>query len=222
MINTLDEYIWRSLPEYGSFQTASALTKKVDAKGNFLPYCGNTAVFLLEASTKQELQALQDELYSAAHWMLAEKIREDTFHMTLHNLIDGPGKNRDMEQEMAAAQEKAEQLLQQRKRTALHMRATWMFNMVNTSIVLGLAPADEESRRELDAMYCALETVVPLGYALTPHITLAYFRPGVYEQEQVQQLRRALRAVKLDVALRPEALVIQNFEHMNYYETVAH
>jgi hypothetical protein len=103
---------------------------------------------------------------------------------------------------------------------SLKMKTTWLFNMVNTSIVLGLSPADEESRKQLDEMYMTLEKVVPLGYALTPHITMAYFRPGTYSQEQVQRLTSALKAVDLDITLRMQDLVFQNFTDMNHYETV--
>jgi hypothetical protein len=100
------------------------------------------------------------------------------------------------------------------------MKTTWLFNMVNTSIVLGLAPADEESWRRLDAMYTTLEDVVRLGYALTPHITMAYFLPGTYTQEQVQRLSATLRHVDLEITLDMKNLVFQEFSDMNHYETV--
>ena len=90
--------------------------------------------------------------------------------------------------------------------------------MVNTSIVLGLAPAEEETRCRLDGMYTALESVVPLGYALTPHITMAYFKPGTYTQDDLNYLRQALHPVELDVELRFENLVYQEFTDMNHYE----
>lgn len=90
--------------------------------------------------------------------------------------------------------------------------------MVNTSIVLGLAPADEDSWHRLDEMYMALETVVPLGYALTPHITMAYFKPGTWSQYDLNYLRQALHSVELDVELRFEGLFYQEFVDMNHYE----
>jgi len=92
--------------------------------------------------------------------------------------------------------------------------------MVNTSIVLGLQPADEESWRRLDEMYTTLEDVVHLGYALTPHITMAYFLPGTYGSDQVQRLSAALRNVELEITLDMKNLVLQEFFDMNHYETV--
>ena len=92
--------------------------------------------------------------------------------------------------------------------------------MVDTSIVLGLAPVDRESWQRLDEMYMALEEVVPLGYAMTPHITMAYFRPGTYQQEQVRKLAAAFQKVELRIALSMDDLVLQHFSDMNHYETI--
>ena len=97
------------------------------------------------------------------------------------------------------------------------MKTTWLFNMVNTSIVLGLAPADGESWQRLDELYLALEEAVPLGYGMTPHITIAYFRPGILHPQQLLQLKKALKPVEWDVTLEMEKLVYQEFTGMNQY-----
>lgn len=220
MINTLDDYIRRSLPEDGDFGTNRNLEKKVDESGKLLPFRGNTTVFLLDEKTKLQLLRLQQELYDGAGEMLAQRLNPDTFHMTLHDLINGPAGEPGLDARMAQAEEMARPLLAQwRDQTPLTMHATWMFNMVSTSIVLGLAPADGDSWQRLDAMYMQLEKVVPLGYGLSPHITLAYFRPGVYSQQELQGLRKTLRPVDMEIQLRMTDLVFQNFEDMNHYVT---
>ena len=66
----------------------------------------------------------------------------------------------------------------------------------------------------------AVMAVVNLGYAMTPHITMAYFLPGTYSSEQVQQLSAVLRNVDLDITLDMKNLVLQEFFDMNHYETV--
>ena len=221
MINLLSDYIWQSLPQYAPFSTSPNLPKKVTANGTMCAYKGNTAVFLLSEQTKRELESLRDELYTAAGDMLSEKLRTDTFHMTLHDLINGFGTEAYFDERMADAEKKARAILDGWKNgVPLRMHTTRMFNMVNTSIVLGLAPADDETYRRLDEMYRALETVVPLGYALTPHITMAYYKPGVYDQEAIERLRPALREVDLWVSLRMEDLVLQTFSDMNHYQTI--
>lgn len=221
MINTLDDYICHSLPQWGDFSTNPNLRKKVDAEGNLLPFVGNTVVFLLDDGTKETLRQLQEELYRAAPDMLAQPLQMSTFYMTLHDLANGAPGQSGLDDYMRYTQEKVSQILPGWKDAApLRMKTTWLFNMVNTSIVLGLKPADEESWHRLDEMYTILEAVVQLGYALTPHITMAYFLPGTYSSEQVQRLSEALRSVDLEITLDMKNLVLQNFSDMNHYETV--
>ena len=221
MINTLDDYICRSMPQWGDFITNPNLRKKVDEGGNLLPFLGNTVVFLLNDDTKEKLRQLQESLYQAAPDMLAQPLQMSTFHMTLHDLANGTPEQLGLQDYMRYTQERVSQLLPGWKDTPpLRMKTTWLFNMVNTSIVLGLTPADEESWRRLDEMYTTLEDVVRLGYALTPHITMAYFLPGTYSPEQVQQLSAVLRNVDLEIILDMKDLVLQNFTDMNHYNTI--
>lgn len=220
MLNLLNDYVSDSLPA-GAFATNPNLTHKVDDTGSFLPFCGNTAVFLLDEDVIWRLQQLQDRLYEAAPNMLAQRICSDSFHMTLHDLVNGPTGTPGLEQRMGSVEIKAKACIAQwREEAPLRMRGTWMFNMVNTSIVLGLEPSDPDSYERLDKMYSKMETIVPLGYLLTPHITLAYFRPGTYSPESVAQLREALGAQQLDVILDIDHLVLQNFTDMNHYVTI--
>lgn len=220
MINALEDYVWRSIPEQGDFSTNHNLTKKVSPTGAFLPFYGNTVVFDLCDESKMELQNLQDELYRSAGWMLSQKLDPSTFHMTLHDLANGPELTAELKTRMAEVEAKAKPLLSQwRDLPPLHMKTTWLFNMVNTSIVLGLVPVDEESWYRLDELYTALESVVYLGYALTPHITMAYFKPGIWSQYDMNYLRQALHPVEQEVELRLEDLHYQVFRDMNHYES---
>ena len=221
MINTLDDYICRSMPQWGDFATNPNLRKKVDEEGNLLPFVGNTVVFLLDEDMKEQLRNLQEELYRAAPDMLAKPLQMSTFHMTLHDLANGTPEHPGLQDYMCYTQERVSQILSGWKDAPpLRMKTTWLFNMVNTSIVLGLKPADEESWRRLDEMYTTLEDVVRLGYALTPHITMAYFLPGTYTQEQVQRLSSVLRNVDMEISLDMKNLVFQEFSDMNHYKTV--
>ena len=221
MINTLDDYICCSLRQWDIFTTNPNLRRKVDTDGNLLPYVGNTVVFLLDDEIKAKLHGLQKALYQAAPEMLAQPLQTDTFHMTLHDLVSGKPNQMILNDAMRYAQEQASQIISQWKNApCLRMKATWLFNMVDTSIVLGLAPVDRESWQRLDEMYMALEEVVPLGYAMTPHITMAYFRPGTYQQEQVRKLAAAFQKVELRIALSMDDLVLQHFSDMNHYETI--
>ncbi len=213
MIDTLDHYIWRSLPQCGDFTTAPGLRHKVDESGHFLPFFGNTTVFLLDSQTKEQLRTLQTELYHSGGGVLAQPLDPDTFHVTLHDLANGPVENAHLRNRMAAAAGPAKALLAGFQNQPLRMQATWLFNMVNTSIVLGLRPADGESWNRLNGMYETLEQVVPLGYAMTPHITMAYFLPGTHRRELLEAL--SLHPVELELTLSNP--VLQEFRDMNHY-----
>ena len=209
-MNYLKDYIFRSLPEQAPFLTRPSLRQKVGENGEFLPFRGNTVVFPLDSETKAHLAELQERLHTSD--MLASPLDPSTFHMTLHDLENTGGGEENLEERMEEAARKARPLL---KPVTLSMEATAAFNMVNTSIVLGLAPADRETEETLDGLYQALETVVPLGYDLTPHITLAYFRPGSYGQESLDRLRALLGPVELKATLRNP--VLRTFTSMNEY-----
>ena len=221
MIHTLDDYICRSIDPSQAFSTNQNLKKKVDEYGAFLPFVGNTVVFDLDEETKQCLTGLQNELYHAGSELLSNRLKPATFHMTLHDLINGSAQERGIQQRMTDIEPEVRRILSQWKsREPIHMQATWMFNMVNTSIVLGLKPVDVGSYGRLDAMYCRLEEVVKLGYPLCPHITLAYYRPGQYSPNQMEALCNSLRAVDLRITLKAEQLILQNFTDMNNYYAV--
>lgn len=220
MLNTLDDYIPHTLPGYGEFFTNPALEMKVDASGRLLPFYGDTVVFILSDEAKRALALLQDELYSAAPMLLAQRLDPDSFHMTLHDLSNAARQDAALISAMVENGKAAkEHIARWQGRAPLHMKATWLFNMVNTSIVLGLVPADDESRRALEEMYDSMESVISLGYPLCPHVTMAYFRPGTYSQTELASLRRALRPVELDVELCMDKLCYQRFTDMNHYFT---
>ena len=221
MLNLLYGYIEDSLPRQGDFITNENLKKKVGPAGEMLPFFGNTCVFLLEEQTKKALSGLGERLYDAAGDMLSHPLQEATYHMTLHDLANGPIRDGMLIAWMEQTKRTALPLMDSfRHLPPLQMRATWLFNMVNTSIVLGLAPENEESFRQLDFMYTALEQARPLGYALTPHITMAYFKPGCYDQGRLSALRAALQPVDLSIVLPMEALCYQEFTGMNDYFTI--
>lgn len=214
MINILSDYYPDSIPQV--LTTSGGAREKVDDTGALRPFPGNTVVFLLDEDTKTALQRIQARLHEKCGDLLAQPLEMSTFHMTLHDLANGALL---LQQEEMAAQAKA--ALDEIR--ALHlppipMKATWTFNMVSTSIVLGLEPEGEAAWAQLDSLYERFQKIRPLSYGLTPHITMAYFRPGVYEDTAA--LRQAVGPVELYLELDMEKLVLQDFDHMNAYHTI--
>ena len=221
MLNLLEHYIGNSVPG-GVFTTNSSLSNKVDPDGSFRPFFGSTVVFSLDARTKFALAGLQRGLYCEVGQMLAQPLTADTFHMTLHDLVNGSVHSEALARDMERVKDQVLPLLQiWQNEPPLQMRATRTFNLVHTSVVLGLEPSDADSWRQLDRMYQELEAVVPLGYGLTPHITLAYYKPGAYSEADAARLRAALGPSDLEMILPMQALAYQTFWDMNHYRAEA-
>lgn len=228
MIDTLSHYIADSLPPAWRFEhdpsfrfvTNPNLALKVAPDGRLNPFIGNTIVFNLSPEAKATISRFQQELYQQAAPLLAVPLDPDTFHMTLHDLANGPD-NRETRNRMNEVAPKATLLLETVKRnysSPLHLRGTWTFNMVNTSIVLGLSP-ETKSKQQLDDLYCRFHEIVPLNYAMTPHITLAYFKPGRYTKTELDLLRPVLHPADFSLSLDMSYLEFQTFSDMNHYTT---
>ena len=211
-----------SLPHGGGLETNANLPLKVGMDGKMEPFMGNTVVFPLPEEVKREIGRMQERLYRTCAPALAEPLEASSFHMTLHDLLSGkPDRTlrRRMDDMRDAALERVRQIARAGETVRLHTTA--LFNMVNTSMVLGLAPADEESCGRLMAYYETLQDVVCLRYPLTPHVTLAYFRPGVITAEWVEKLRDAVDEIgqreKIFMELPAKTLEYQLFSDMNHY-----
>ena len=230
-LETLREFLERtgsfnqsSLPAGCGMDTNPGLTRKVSAEGRLLGYHGNTVVYRLPDEAKRQIRILQDKLYAVCGDVLAEPLAEDTFHITLHDLVSGPA-SPDLERavrevEPAAAARTAEC---SNEPGIIRMRSSFLFNMVNTSMVLGFEPEDEESCHRLMRNYEAFQDIVALNYPLTPHVTLAYFKPGTIRAEQVGRLQSVIDFARAREVIRVELsgsmLEYQIFSSMNCYRT---
>ena len=215
-------FIYSSLPRDGGLETGAGLRRKADESGRLLPFQGCTTVFPLPEAARERVRAVQDGLYARCGTCLAQPLAADSFHITLHDLVSGPPSPA-LEAEIARVQPAALALVEalRRENAPISMTSTALFNMVNTSMVLGFAPADEESCAVLMEAYRRLQAAVPLNYPLTPHVTVAYFRPGWLDQGAVAQLQRAVDWVQaqppISLTLSGGGLEYQIFSDMNHY-----
>lgn len=215
-------FIFDSLPHEGPLTTNGALPQKVSASGSFEPFAGSTAVFTLPEAVKARLAVMRDTLYESCRDILSERLEEETFHITLHDLISGKPCP-ELEERVRSVRGRAMDVVRAIAGSGVSVRveSTRVFNMVNASLVLGFAPSDEESCRMLMGCYEALQGAVRLDYPLTPHVTLAYFRPGVVSGEALSRLREAVdragRMEQLRFELPLSRLEYQLFSDMNSY-----
>ena len=197
-LETLDAFRLRTgfvyEPQFGpGFRVSPGVGAKVAAGGALLPYAGNTVVLMLPEAVQQSIQAIQRTAYHRAGWCLARPLPAESFHITLHDLESG-APSPELAARVEAVQEGARALTGRIAATGenVRLRSTGVYCMAATSLVLGFEPADEESCRLLMASYALFERLRPLGYPLTPHVTLGYLRPNGYTGGQLDALRAAV------------------------------
>ena len=214
-----------SLPVNSGMDINGNLWKKVDEFGKMKTFVGNTTVFLLPEEVKAKIHVIQNKLYEVCPDVFAEPLVADTFHITLHDLLNGEESD-DLKWRIGEIQHKAKQFVYQiaEKNEEIRLKSSVLFNMVNTSMVLGFEPADEESCQKMMEYYELLQEVVYLNYPLTPHVTVAYFKPCRIEAEQVHDIQNVIHWVNkqeaIEVTLNTKMLVYQLFQHMNCYYSV--
>ncbi len=216
-------YMWDSLPHSGGIVTNPKLAQKADAAGCLMPFYGDTVIFDLPEEMKSWLSAVQDALYAACGGMLAEPLSRESLHITLHDLQSSAG---GWPSGLPGNQKRCETLLAELRDTLppeICIRSACVFSMVNTSIVMGFEPAGEEDQHRLMTLYDRFQRICPLGYPLTLHATLAYYRPGVYGEEQLMALRRTLDGLareRREWRLRMDDLHYATFDSMARYVMV--
>lgn len=230
MYETLQQYrertgfMWDSLAQSGGLRTSSGLTMKVDSDGCFKPFYGDTVIFSLPQPLIHWLEEIQNELYTVCGECLAERIAPDTFHVTLHDLLNQAeympdGVVHHQREAMLAIEE-----MQGMYPHSIAIRSNCMFSMVGTSIVMGFEPATEHDCTILMKMYERFQQIVPLSYPLTLHVTLAYYRPGEYGDDVLFRLRNAMQRIgreRSEWMLDMQELHYATFESMAQYHPVA-
>jgi len=214
------------------FETGAALRDKVDENGVLLPYIGDTVVFDLNEGTKTWLADAQAMIYDACgHFTLfAERLDPASFHVTLHDLCSGrPEQAADVLSKMqareAAANVHIEAFKWQYDKT-IRLRVKGMMNMLGISVALAFEPVSQDDWEPLNDMYMRLQRVTQLPYKLTPHVTLAYFRPDAngYGADVTQALQKTIDEANetfagREIELPLSALRYSCFTDMNHYCT---
>ena len=219
----VDGFMLDSLPREGALVTRESLCGKVGPDGSLLPFFGNTMIYDLPDAAKLAISHMQPLLHHRAAECLAQPLPAESLHLTLHDLLSGPDEAA-LRESMARTGDAARRELAAIRTEglpAVHLTSVCAFNMVNTSVVLGFAPDTESDCEALMALYERFQRAVALPYPLTPHVTLAYYRPGVYGPEPVAALHRALEEIrdlpKVHLALTADMLHYRVFRDMQRY-----
>ena len=104
----------------------------------------------------------------------------------------------------------------------IKMKTKFIFNMVNTSLVLGLYPINETEFNKLIKLYTLIDDVKKLGYPLTPHITLGYYNVNGFSVTSARKLEAIVKELnttesEIQIELDTKELFYQKFVSMNEY-----
>lgn len=193
-VNRINSFEKKELVLGERFECNPSLPKKVNEDNSFRNFYGDTVVFALSDDVKAELNKLTDFLYHAAPDCFCERLVSHTFHMTLHDLSNSPALG-DIAEDMFRNELKIVEIkkaLSAREIAPIRMKSNYIFNMVNTSLVLGLYPATEDYHRRLTELYSIVEGVKKLSYPLTPHVTLAYYNINGFDAKAAKALETAV------------------------------
>lgn len=204
------------------FRVNTSLSKKVDKRNQFQLFFGDTVVFNLDESTKKKVAGIVDKIYDIASDCFCEKLGSNTFHMTLHDLSNSSVLD-DIAAEIFPNELNVVKISKQIPIQTIKMRSNHIFNMVNTSLVLGLYPVNEEEYGKLMELYYLFDDVKKLDYPFTPHITLAYYNVDGFDRESAKRLEgivNELNANEIEIELDTRELFYQRFVSMNEYTNI--
>ncbi len=169
-----DEFLTRinsfekSKIDFGStyFTGNQSIEHKVNRDNTFKKFYGDTVVFDLDEATKAAISQLVDFLYEATPQCFCERLVPDTFHMTLHDLSNSEVLQ-NISDEMFYNELKiikAKNQIEKLGNNRIKMKSNAIFNMVNTSLVLGLYPIDRNNYIKLMELYRFCEKAEAFGH----------------------------------------------------------
>ena len=205
------------------FKGRPSLADKIGEDNKLRDFYGDTVVFELDEATKSIIGDMVDEIYSSAGACFSERLRTDTLHMTLHDLSNSPSYEA-IKGEMAENQAKIQGITEKFGSSTIRMKSSFIFNMVNTSLVMGLVPVNGDEHEKLMTLYDLVDEIKRAEYPLTPHITLGYYNVHGFENAAAKRLEniveRLNRREQIEIVLDTKRLYYQKFTSMNSYENV--
>ena len=205
----------------GYFKGSGSIPLKVNEDNSFRPFFGDTVVFNLDDATKKKLEKIVYSINAVAPECFCERLVSNTFHMTLHDLSNSPVLE-DVAVELFHNELKAVKIAEKITEQKIKMKSKYIFNMVNTSLVMGLYPTDEVEYNKLMDLYYLFDDVKKLSYPLTPHITLGYYNVNGFSAESSRKLENIVKELnanemEIEIELDTKELFYQKFISMNDY-----
>ncbi len=218
----IEAFQTHSVPDEPTFGLPPSLEEKVAPQAGALQsFYGDTVAYFLDDQARDLVARIGDRLHTHFGESLSVRLPADAAHVTLHDLHAGPQRARVWPKVEAHAAAAGELVAQARAFGPIRTACTAVFNMMNTSVVIGVKATDEHEHRKLLTARALFDHIVPSG-PFTPHITLAYYRPAPPTALPPAEFRAALSALTADAAgtsvlLAPERLHLLHFSSMGDY-----
>ena len=204
------------------FKGPTSLAYKIDKENRIKSFFGDTVVFELDEEIKDKINEIFSKIYDQASECFSERLKPNTMHMTLHDLSNSPEQSA-VDAEMEENLKEIQSIVTLVKNDTIKMRTNFIFNMVNTSLVIGLVPSDENEFNKLMDIYYLVDNIKPAKYHLTPHITLSYYNINGFSVESKNKLEEVVSNLNDDnfeITLCTEKLFYQRFYSMNDYHNI--
>lgn len=201
------------------FNTNKSLEFKVN-DSQFIPFYGDTTVFMINDSIKNKLETITEELYKNTSGYFSEKLDPSTFHITLHDLCN----NNDyfnIRDEMTSNESKLLSLIDSEgiQDDKIRFVSGKIINMVNTSLVYTVIPKNEHEYKKIANLYELVDKVKELPYFFTPHITLYYFSTR-NKNENERKILNKYNSEKFEFEVYISDLFYQRFTDMKSYISI--
>ena len=201
-----------------------SLKFKVRTDNSFKEFYGDTVVFDLPSNIKLHIEKIVNDLYSNCSSLFAERLITNTFHMTLHDLNNNIDLDK-VSSDCFISELKCYEIAKSKSiiSDTINLKSNFIFNMVNTSLVMGLIPETEDDFYKLQKLYEHFESVKKLPYPFTPHITLGYFSYNNHKKEQIDILFDLIKKYNHDTlhfSINTKDLYYQKFTSMNNYHSI--
>jgi hypothetical protein len=183
---------------------------KVDEKGNYKDFKGDTIIFFLEEEEdKKKVLNIQKKLYSKLGNYLAHPLSEKYFHMTLHDLCNY-NITKEIENCMKNNKEKARKILEEIKSSKkIKMKSLGLYNG-GSAIGIMFSPTNEEELNLLLNTRKKFDTLIKQNDFYIPHVTLGYYLPIDYNDKIRRKIYNTLVQINADLE------IVINFKNLEY------
>jgi len=199
------------------------LEEKVKPNGDFRDFYGDTTVISLNREDIKKMQSFQEELLEITSTSFAERIKPETFHITIHDLNNGNDKvlvDKKIVNSKPELVKAFKELKEDHLGKKLKFKSTGIFHSGN-SICMCFEPKELEDFKTLMELDSRLEEVVALDRTLMPHVTLLYYNLEELNEDIKDKLEKFFeknRNIDVEVVLDVDYYSYQSFKNMNSYK----